>query len=404
MEPWKTDQWWVSPWDFAEEAGNPPGALRAPILHDVTLRDGEECAYLVFNHEDRLAIARALDEIGITRFEVGVTVPGSEESLRELLRMGLRATIYAAGSLGRSENMERALRAGVRHITLGMHVSDAIIEKVLRKSRREVLDSTLRAIRTARKHDIHVNLFMADAPRADSAFLRRTLQEAEEVGIGAVTVVDTFASCHPGALAYLVEQVSGWTKLPVEVHAHNDYGLAVANALAAWQAGARVIHTTVNGLGYRCGNPPTEEVALAVHALYGLDTGIRLDRLCDLSKLVQGRSGLSVAFNKPVVGEGAFAYEKCGQLKVAEEAGVHQAYYPYLPEAVGQSRRMILSKWSDLAMLALKLEKLGLSLHAEQVQAILARVKEQAIRNKRAITEDELRSIVRAVREESCPD
>jgi len=397
MEPWRTDQWWVSPWNFCKEAGNPPGGLQAPVLHDVTLRDGEECALLVFNHDDRLAIARALDEIGISRFEVGITVPGAEKSLRELMDMGLRATIYAAGNLARPENMEKALRTGVRHITLGMRTSDMVIENVLHKSRREVLDSTLRAIRTAREHGIHVNLFMADATRADPAFLMQSLREAEEAGIGAVTVVDTFASCHPGALAYLVKRVSGWTELPIEVHAHNDYGLAIANALAAWQAGARVIHTTVNGLGYRCGNPPTEEVALAVRALYGLDTGIQLNRLYDLSKLVQERSGLSVAFNKPVVGEGAFAYEKYGQIKLAAEAGMPQAYYPYLPETVGQHSHMILSKWSDLEMLALKLEDLGLAPSMEQMEIILAKVKEMALANKRAVTEDELWNIVRVV-------
>ena len=171
---------------------------------------------------------------------------------------------------------------------------------------------------------------------------------------------------------------------------HNDYGLGMATALAAWEAGATVIHCAVNGLGYRCGNPATEELALALRALYGVDTGIDIAKLNALSCLVQERSRLPVAYNKPLSGPGAFAYEQYAALAEVVDSGVPQANYPYVPECIGRRPLLVVSKWSDVAMVKRKLTELGRTIADAQAQQLLEKAKATAYQYKRPLTDEEI--------------
>jgi isopropylmalate/homocitrate/citramalate synthase len=395
-EPWITPNWHVSPYNFDPAA---TGERQAPpILHDVTLRDGEESAGLVFSTDDKVALAKALDEAGLPRIELLLTTPGAEEATRQILDMGVKAKIYGAGGFIKPSNMEIAVRCKVRNITLGVRTSELQIKTFMDKPREEVLQQCLNAIETAKTHEMLVNLFLADAPRADLGFLEEVVNRCVAAGIDSVTVVDSVGTATPQTVAFLVKKMKAWCSLPVEVHTHNDFGLGMATSLAGWEAGAGVIHVAVNGLGYRCGNPATEEVVLALVALYGVDPGVKLDHLYQLSMLAQQASNLPVAFNKPLSGPGAFGYERFAELKRAYDMGSPEAFYPYNPEAVGREAILFLSKWSDTAMVKKKMADLGYNtLSKEQADEMLRLVIETAYKAKRPLNEQETLSIAQKV-------
>jgi methanogen homocitrate synthase len=307
--------------------------------------------------------------------------------------MGLKAIIYGAGGFIKPSNMEIAIRCKVRYITLGVRTSDLQIKTFMDKPREAVLQQCLNAIDTAKEHDMLVNLFLADCPRADLGYLEEVVSKCVELDVDAITVVDSVGTATPQTIAFLVRKVKEWCDLPVEVHTHNDYGLGMATSLAGWEAGADVIHVAVNGLGYRCGNPATEEVALALEALYGVDSGINLDHLYGLSVLAQEASGQPVAFNKPLAGPGAFGFERYAQIQKAEEMQLPQAFYPYRPEAIGREVMIFLSKWSDAAMVKHKLTLLNREISDQDADQILRVVKDTAYQNKRPLSDLEIMSI-----------
>ena len=393
-EPWRTENWWVSPLNFdsnviGKDRPNPP------ILHDVTLRDGEESANVVFSVDGKVNIAVALDSAGLPRIEFLLTTPGAEEAMERILDLGLNAQIYGAGGLVNPKNMAIALRCKVKNITLGIRTSDLAIKTSGGKSREKILEQCLDAIKTSKDHDMSVNLFLADCPRADLSFLEEVVRRCVETGADSVTVVDSVGTAIPQTIAYLVRMVKSWTDKPVEIHTHNDYGLGMATSLAGWEAGADVIHVTVNSLGYRCGNPATEEVALALEALYGVDTGVKLNHLYGLSVLVQEATNQPVAFNKPLSGPGAFGYEKYAPIKKALELKLPQAFYPYIPETIGRQQVLFLSKWSDVDMVKKKLDDLGKSIDDDQAEIFLKAVKEEAYRLKRSLNEEDIEILFR---------
>jgi isopropylmalate/homocitrate/citramalate synthase len=394
--PWRTENWSVSPFNFDPQIVGTERP-KPPVLHDVTLRDGEENAGLVFSHEDKLVLAKALDAAGLSRIEVLLTTPGAEESTKAILDLGLKAEIHAAGSLIKPSNMEIAVRCKVQKITMGIRTSDLQIQTFAGKPREAVLEQYLNAVETAKSHDMDVNLFLADCPRAELSFLEEVVGRCVEADVDAVTVVDSVGTATPQTIAYLVRTIKQWTDLPIEVHTHNDFGLGMATSLAGWVAGAEVIHVAVNSLGYRCGNPATEEMTLTLEALYGVDTGVNLERLYELSLLAQEASGLSVYFGKPLSGPGAFGYERYAQIKKAHEMNMPEAFYPYRPEAVGREPLLLLSKWSDVDMVKHKLSEMGYEVSDEVARQILKRVKQLAVEKKRPLNDEEVRSLAEFV-------
>jgi isopropylmalate/homocitrate/citramalate synthase len=205
-------------------------------------------------------------------------------------------------------------------------------------------------------------------------------------------IVDTTGCALPEAIAFLIETVrDAAPEMPLEIHCHNDFGLACANTLAGIRAGADYASTTINGLGERCGNAPTEEVAMALEVLYGFRTGLDLVKLTSLSRLVAELSAVATAVNKAVVGEGTFRHES-GMVV----AGLLQDPFtaePYRPELVGQQRTILLGKKSGLASVSYKVEQLHLSVPEDRFPEILARVKQAAVSKHRALTDAEFKSI-----------
>jgi len=278
-EPWRKAHWHCSPHNFDPSLQVPPHPV---ALHDITVRDGEECADVAFTVDDKVRIAEALALVGIRRMEVFLTVPGWLEAVRAILRRKLPLDLYVTWHPGR---VERVLELGVRHIMVWYRIADEHQRYDLRRSRKELLDQAADQIGAARKAGCKANLFIVEGSRAPLDQLKEAVLIGKQAGAAAVTVVDSYGVARPAAVGFLVRQVREWSGLEVDVHCHNDFGLSTANVLAAYEAGATGLNVAVNGLGYRAGNAPLDEVAMALEVLYGVDTGLRLEMLPWLGRL-----------------------------------------------------------------------------------------------------------------------
>jgi isopropylmalate/homocitrate/citramalate synthase len=389
-QPWESAKWSVSPHNFDSSIAIP---ARPVALHDITLRDGEECADTVFSTGDKLRIAEALANVGMKRYELFLTVPGWYETVRALMARQLPMDLYVTWHPGR---VERVLDLGVRHVMVWYRASDVYQRAILRRERAAVLDEVLGQVRQARAAGTHVNLFMPESTRMTLDQLRDTVRAAEEAGAHAVTLVDSLAITRPAALRFLVEKVREWCGLDVEVHCHNDFGLATACVLAAYEGGAAALNCSVNALGYRAGNAAMDEIAVALQVLYGVDTGIRLDALPSLAATVAEVTGIPIGYFKGVTGRGAFRYEQWGATAALEAAGERRCAFPYEPELVGRTPELVIGKWSDAGAVERCLAELGLDANAEQVATILHRSMQAGLAHHRPLTDDEFLAIARA--------
>ncbi len=388
--PWRTAEWFCSPHNFDPSIRVPP---RPVELHDITVRDGEECADVAFTVEDKVSIAEALARVGLKRMELFLTVPGWLEAVRAILRRRLPLDLYVTWHPGR---VERVLELGVRHVMVWYRILEEHQRHHLRRSRAELVEEAAQQIAAARKAGCKVNLFIVEGTRAPLDQLKETVRVGKEAGASAVTVVDSYGVARPGAVGFLVRQVREWSGLEVDVHCHNDFGLSTANVLAAYEAGATGLNVAVNGLGYRAGNAPLDEVAMALEILYGVDTGIRLDLLPWLSRLVEEISGIPVDYFKPITGKGAFSVEQWGTGSAMEAAGARPVVFPFEPEVVGRSPRVVVGKWSDLGAVAKKLAEYGLTASPEQMGQILLACQRAGIAHHRPLTDDEFLALATA--------
>jgi isopropylmalate/homocitrate/citramalate synthase len=210
-------------------------------------------------------------------------------------------------------------------------------------------------------------------------------------------VVDSQGVARPGAIAFLVKHLKANTGLKVELHCHNDFGLAVANVLAGYEAGADVLQVSVNGVGYRAGNAAMESVVMALEVLYGVDTGVRLDLLYDTCRMVEAMTGLANGYFKPIVGDGAFRFEQWTMADRFTRAGERRYAFPFEPEVVGRVPEVVIGKWSDKQAVIQKLAEYGLSASAEQVEKIQSRSQRLGAAKKRALRDDEFLVVAEAV-------
>jgi homocitrate synthase NifV len=388
--PWRTAQWFCSPHNFDPDIRVPPHPVE---LHDITVRDGEECADVAFTVEDKVRIAEALSLVGVKRMELFLTVPGWLEAVRAILRRKLPLTLYVTWHPGR---VERVLELGVRHIMVWYRILEEHQRYDLQRSRAELLEQAANQIAAARQAGCEVNLFIVEATRVPLDQLQQTVRVGKQAGASAVTVVDSFGVARPAAIAFLVRQVREWSGLAVDVHCHNDFGLSTANVLAAYEAGATGLNVAVNGLGYRAGNAALDEVALALKVLYGLDAGLRLELLPWLSHLVEEISGIPVDYFKPIVGRGAFSVEQWKTGAAMEAGGARPVVFPFEPEMVGRTPRVVVGKWSDVGAVAKKLTEYGLTASPEQIGQILVGCQRAGIAHHRPLNDDEFLTIALA--------
>ncbi len=385
--PWEGAHWSVSPHNFAAEIA-PPG--RPVQLHDVTLRDGEECADLAYSVDDKVRIAEALARLGVRRTELFLTVPGWYESVRAIVARRLPFGLYVTWD---PDKTPRVLDLGVRHVMVWYRASDVYQRHVLGGERAALLDEALAAIRAAKAHGAYVNLFMPESTRMGLDQLRDTAIAAEQAGADAFTLVDSLAICRPAALGFLVSKLKSYTGKPVEVHCHNDYGLATACVLAAYEAGADALNCSINAVGYRAGNAALDEVAVALETLYGVSTGVQLDRLPEVAALVASITGIPIGYFKGVTGGGAMSVEQWGATARLEAAGQRRAAFAYEPELVGRSPCVVVGKWSDLGAVEKRLGDFGLGATAEGLAVLLRRCQEAGLAAGRPLTDTEFLSL-----------
>jgi isopropylmalate/homocitrate/citramalate synthase len=286
-------------------------------------------------------------------------------------------------------DVEALVELGLTASVIEAPVSDIKL-KAYGVDRGEMLERIRKAVSLAAAHDITVAYFGVDGTRADLDFLERAYTTAVEAGAQEAVVVDTLGIATPEAAAYLVERVSGWVDVPIHWHGHNDFGLATAAAVAAVQAGAKWIHGTINGMGERAGNASLAEVALALEALYGIRTNLRLERARDVSARVRELSGYELEPWKPVVGETLFRRESGA---VASQFHDPPSIEPYAASLVGADRSLVLGKKSGLDSIRIKCAELGLDVPEEQRAELLARVKQLGAEKRGLVTDEEFQQL-----------
>jgi len=364
-------------------------------LYDTTLRDGEQTVGVALDPEQKLVIARALDQLGIDRIEAGFPRVSRDdtEAFRAIAADGLSAEIWGFARAVPAD-VDALLEIGVRATVIESPVSDGKLS-AYGISREKLISRVVAAVTHASENGVKVCFFGVDGSRADFSFLERVYKEAVGAGARELAMVDTLGAVTPEAAALMITRARGWVgeDVPIHWHGHNDFGLATAAAVAAVRAGAQWVQGTINGMGERAGNANLGEVALALEALYEIPTRLRFDQLRGVSELVQQSSGYTLEPWKPLIGETLFTRESGA---VASQFHDPPAIEPFSSELVGAERRMVLGKKSGLDSIRIKLADLGLERPEEEWPALLAEVKALGARKHGLVTEEEFRAMIDA--------
>ena len=398
-EPWRGEKHWVSRYNFEEVDGR-PARPRLPdvTIYDVTLRDGEQTPGVVFRLEDKVAIATALDAAGVPRIEAGFPVVSDEDraAVKAIAHLGLSARVFGFGRLI-PEDIDAARACDVAGIVCEGPVGVPKLRQ-FDWPPESVVGRAVKAIDYAKAHGLYTVFFGVDTTRGDWPFLEKVFGTVvQEAHPDALAVVDTFGGSSPEGYGRLVRAfVDRFAPIPIEVHTHNDFGLAVATSLAGVEAGASVVHVSVNGLGERTGNAPLDQVALSLKLLYGSNLPIRFESLAELSRVVAEHGGGTPPPNYPVVGARAFTRES--GISVAGWAKYHLGSEAYGPDLVGNRYGVVVGKKSGRHAIEYKLSELGLTLTEPEVERVVREVKARAESERRSLTDEEFRAICDGVR------
>lgn len=340
---------------------------------DTTLRDGEQTPGVSLTPDEKLRIGIKLDELGVNVIEAGsaITSEGEREGIKKIVKEDLSAEICSFARAIKVD-IDAALTCDVESVHLVIPTSDLHIIHKLRKTREEVKDLAIQSTEYAIDHGLLVELSAEDSTRSDYDYLTSVFKEGIEAGAKRICACDTVGMLTPEK-AYDFYKPLTKLGVPLSVHCHNDFGLAVANTLSGLRAGASQAHVTINGIGERAGNASLEETVIALHSLYNVDTSINNKMLYDASKIVARLTGVHLQPNKAIVGENAFAHESGihadGVMKKAE------TYEPITPELVGRKRRFIMGKHVGSHIIQKRVQEMGLRVNDQQFEQIFSRIK-----------------------------
>ncbi|WP_243666698.1 2-isopropylmalate synthase [Vulcanisaeta sp. JCM 16159] len=374
-----------------------PGSKYVRLL-DTTLRDGEQTPGVALKPEDKLRIALKLEELGVDSIEAGFPIvsEGEFKAVKAIAREVSNSEVIALART-RKEDIDRAIDADVKAIHIFIATSDLHMKYKLRMSREEVVEAAVNAVTYAKSHGLTVEFSAEDATRSDPKFLARVFQEVVNAGADRLDIADTVGVMWPSRMASLVRFVRDMVKgnYLLSVHCHDDFGMAVANSVAAIEAGADQAHGTINGVGERAGNAALEEIAAAVKFLLNYNVNIRFERVKEVSDLVSRLFGIPVPPNKAIVGANAFSHE----------SGIHVhgvlsnpfTYEPIDPTRVGMNRRIVVGKHSGKHSIIYILRSMGIEPRDDIVNAVLKKVKELGDMGIKASEEDIKRIIMELV-------
>ena len=387
-----TQLWWASPFNVKPEIIQEEDFPSKLTFYDTTLRDGEQTIGCVFDPQEKLKIAKALDGLGIERIEAGMPVVSTEDrrAIELILEAGLKAEIWGFCRAVKSD-IDACIELGIENIICEIATSSYKM-KANNFTKEDVLKKVNESVYYAKARGIYTAFFAVDATRADLEFLELVYRKAvEECGADEVVMVDTLGVATPETMYFLTKKLNEWVNVPISVHCHNDFGLAVACTLAALKAGAFCAQGTINGLGEKTGNADIAEIAIAAR-LYGIELGIDLKKLYPTAKLVERISRIPLSPLKPVSGENVFKRES--GVTAAQLISYPPAVEGYSPEILGRKREVLLSKKSGKKSVEYKLRQLDVSCRDEQLVEILNKVKSLGMKKKGLVSDDEFEKIV----------
>jgi len=364
-------------------------------IFDTTLRDGEQTPGVSLTLDDKIEIARQLSLLGVDAIEAGspMSSEGEKKVVKEIAKAGLEAEICALARTTRSD-IDAAVECDVDMIHTFVPTSPVQMKYAVGLTPKQVLEAATDAVEYVKKHGLKCEFSPMDATRSELKFLKQVCQAAEKAGADMINIPDTVGIMIPRTMRKLIEDIKAAVNVPLSIHCHDDFGMAVANSLAAVEAGAAQVHATINGLGERAGNAALEEVVMALHTIYKFKTGVNTRLLYSTSRMVATLTGISVQANKALVGENAFAHE----------SGIHTrgvtakplTFEPIKPELVGRTRKLVAGKLAGTRGIKSELEDVGIHPTEKQLKEIVQRVKDLGDKGK-MVTDADLIALTSAV-------
>jgi 2-isopropylmalate synthase len=362
---------------------------------DTTLRDGEQTPGVSLTAEDKIEIAQQLCKLGVDIIEAGFpsSSEGERKVVKEIAKLGLTSKVCGLSRCTKKD-IDAALECDVDLIHVFIPTSPVQMKHAVNMTPEQVLASAVESIQYVKKHGVACEFSPMDATRTEMPFLRQICKAAQEAGMDSLNVPDTVGCMIPKTTYELFKELKTFIKVPISAHCHNDFGLAVANSLAAVEAGADQVHTAINGLGERAGNAALEEVVTTLHVVYGYKTNINTRLLYSTSRMVASLSGVSVQVNKAIVGENAFAHESGIHTRGVTEQPL--TFEPISPELVGRTRKLVAGKLAGTRGIQAELNEIGIHPTDAQLTDIVKRVKELGDKGK-MVTDADLIALTSAV-------
>ena len=372
---------------------NKPG--RKIRIFDTTLRDGEQTPGVSLTADDKIEIARQLSKLGVDVIEAGFpsSSEGERKVVKEIKKAGLDPEICALSRATKGD-IDAALDCNVDLIHVFIPTSPVQMKYAVNLTPEQVLSSAVESIEYVKSHGVKCEFSPMDATRSEMPFLKKICKAAQDAGMDTLNVPDTVGIMIPKTTSQLIEELKTVVNVPISIHCHDDFGLAVANSLAAVEAGASQVHVAVNGLGERAGNASLEEVVMALHIIYKYKTCVNTKLLYSTSRMVSSLAGIAVQANKALVGENAFAHESGIHTRGVTEKPL--TFEPIDPELVGRTRKLVAGKLAGTRGIKAELEEVGIHPTEEQLKEIVQRVKELGDKGK-MVTDADLLALTSAV-------
>jgi len=398
--PYFTKDKWVSPYYYAPDVQSEVSPPKKVLIHDVTLRDGEQAPRIAFTPDEKILIALELEKLGVHSIEPGL--PATDEDrqvIKQLMGMGLKAKIVPLCRV-KVEDVKACADLKPDGVLLEIAINPYLLRDVYKKTPEGLIDEVAEYAAEFRKQGRYVEFMGWDAFRVPAEYPERFFKKfVEKVDVDRITVADTFGMSHPFSMFKFIRKMRQWTGKPIGLHIHNDFGLATANSVMAISAGADMVHSSVNGIGERTGNVATEEISFALQHLFNIDCGIDLKHLANVSEVVAEISKVERARNKAVVGPGIFEVESGIIVHIIDNLSRSEVgrygMHPYRPATVGrEDLQIVAGRGTGHHSVRIFLENRGIEPNEDLIERITARIKEAALVLKNALPKSFLDQII----------